>query len=122
MMADRSRLRPVFADLALVAGLGLGLVLAQWLSVRLATTFAIVLFVALPSGYVYRWAAAIEARVPLPSPPTRDLGPFLPGGVVCAVLGAGLQFTVQWTMGVALLVTGAALIAASRAQRVPAPG
>jgi hypothetical protein len=122
MMADRRRLRPVLADAALVAGLGLGLVLAQWLSVRLATSFAIVLFVALPSGYVYRWAAAIEARVPLPSPPARDLGPFLPGGVVFAALGIGLQFTVQWTLGVAVLVTGVALVAASRAQRVPAPG
>jgi hypothetical protein len=121
MKVDRSRLRPVLADLALVAGLGLGLVLAQWLSVRLATTFAIVLFVALPSGYVYRWAAAIEAQVPLPPPPARDLGPFLPGGAVCAALGFGLQFTLQWTLGVALLVTGAALIAASRAQRAPSP-
>ena len=121
-MADHGRFRPALVDLALVVGLGLGLILAQWLSVRLATTFAIVLFVALPSGYVYRWAARIEAKVPLPAAPTRDLGPFLPGGVVCAGLGFGMQFTVQWTLGVAVVVTGVALIAASRAQRVPAPG
>jgi hypothetical protein len=59
--------------------------------------------------------------VPLPAPPARDLGPFLPGGAVCVALGTGLQFTFRWTLGVALLVAGAALIAASRAQRAPSP-
>jgi hypothetical protein len=40
---------------------------------------------------------------------------------VCVALGTGLQFTFRWTLGVALLVAGASLIAASRAQRAPSP-
>lgn len=86
-------------------------------SFRLTMTCAMLLLFGLPAILVYRGGAATE---PLPTRTAsyqRDVRAFLPIGLLMIGLGAALQLTSAWELGVVLLSFGGLTAAGGQAHR-----